>query len=151
LRKSLYTYNGFLQAIGKYPFFCNDKGDQLADYTMDEACKRELAVMFAHFNQETGYNAWHPQYEDMRQGLAHITEWNCTHPQNGIANGSCNYFQTWASWSTTAYPPQAGRHYYGRGPFQLSWNYNYGAFSKVLVESEYDSHMHLLLNPDEVH
>jgi hypothetical protein len=33
----------------------------------------------------------------------------------------------------------------------LSWNYNYGAFSEVLVESVYDSRMYLLNNPDLVH
>jgi hypothetical protein len=33
----------------------------------------------------------------------------------------------------------------------LSWNYNYGAFSEVLVESKYDSVMYLLENPDQVH
>jgi chitinase len=32
----------------------------------------------------------------------------------------------------------------------LSWNYNYGAFSKVLVDSTFDSHMHLLNNPEDV-
>lgn len=33
----------------------------------------------------------------------------------------------------------------------MSWNYNYGAFSEVLVESKYDSVMYLLENPDQVH
>jgi hypothetical protein len=33
----------------------------------------------------------------------------------------------------------------------LSWNYNYGAFSEVLVESSYNSRMYLLENPDQVH
>ncbi|KAF6779756.1 hypothetical protein AHF37_01056 [Paragonimus kellicotti] len=28
------------------------------------------------------------------------------------------------------YPPNPNCFYYGRGPLQLSWNYNYGAFSK---------------------
>ena len=54
LRKSLYTYEGFLQAIGKYPYFCDDKGDYLSGYTKDQACERELAFLFAHINQETG-------------------------------------------------------------------------------------------------
>ena len=50
LRDLSYTYDGFLQAVGKYPYFCDDKGPHLSDYTLDEACKRELSVMFAHFN-----------------------------------------------------------------------------------------------------
>jgi len=40
--------------------------------------------------------------------------------------------------------------YFGRGPLQLSWNYNYGAFSEVLYENEYLSRMHLLKEPDLV-
>ena len=50
LRNELYTYDGFLRAVGKWPHFCNEKGENLADYTLDEACKHELATMFAHFN-----------------------------------------------------------------------------------------------------
>jgi len=48
------------------------------------------------------------------------------------------------------WPPQSGEQYYGRGPIQLSWNYNYGAFSNILVESEYNSKMYLLNDPDKV-
>lgn len=32
----------------------------------------------------------------------------------------------------------------------MSWNYNYGAFSKVKAESTYDAAMDLLKDPDEV-
>jgi hypothetical protein len=84
---------------------------------MDEACKRELAVMFAHFNQETGAHDPNSQYPFWRQQLAHITEWVCTEPQWGAGTSTCNYAQTWDSWARTAYPPQSGVQYYGRGPF----------------------------------
>jgi chitinase len=30
----------------------------------------------------------------------------------------------------------------------MSWNYNYGAFSKVAFKSQYNGHMHLLKDPD---
>jgi len=33
------------------------------------------------------------------------------------------------------YPPVPGRSYYGRGIIQLSWNYNYGAFSSWLYKN----------------
>ena len=54
----MYTYEGFLQAVGKFPKFCGEKGPNLPNantytYTDDEVCKRELSIMFAHFNQET--------------------------------------------------------------------------------------------------
>lgn len=67
----MYTYEGFLQAVGKFPKFCGEKGPNLPNantytYTDDEVCKRELAIMFAHFNQETGYNWDHPTVERFR-------------------------------------------------------------------------------------
>lgn len=34
---------------------------------------------------------------------------------------------------------------------QLSWNYNYGMFSNIFVESRYDSKMELLEHPEYVH
>lgn len=40
--------------------------------------------------------------------------------------------------------------YYGRGPFQLSWNYNYGQFSNVFAVSSYNGKMELLKDPDRV-
>lgn len=36
---------------------------------------------------------------------------------------------------STLYPPVPGRSYYGRGVIQLSWNYNYGAFSYWLYDN----------------
>lgn len=45
--------------------------------------------------------------------------------------------------NNTQYPCQGGQQYYGRGPIQLSWNYNYGAAGKVIG-------VDLLRNPDLV-
>ena len=83
LRNKLYTYEGFLQAVGKFPKFCDEHGDNLKAMTDDQACKRELATMFAHFNQETGYHGWHATIEPFRQGLYHITEWACSEGRGG--------------------------------------------------------------------
>jgi hypothetical protein len=48
-------------------------------------------------------------------------------------------------------PNNEGVQYYGRGPLQISWNYNYGAFSKVLNEqSGYDASSDLLEDPDDI-
>ncbi|MFK7114562.1 glycoside hydrolase family 19 protein [Flavobacterium oreochromis] len=44
------------------------------------------------------------------------------------------------------YPADPTKGYYGRGPIQLSWNYNYGQFSKFL----YNDKNVLLNNPDLV-
>eukprot|EP00253_Pinus_taeda_P000925 PITA_00925 len=62
--------------------------------------KRELAAFFANVMHETG-------------GLCYINEVN---PGSIYCDSSSN---TW--------PCASGKSYHGRGPLQLSWNYNYGA------------------------
>ena len=64
--------------------------------------------MFAHFQQETA-------------GLFYTEE---------IQKG--DYCATSSAWVTAAYPCVPGKQYYGRGAKQLSWNYNYGAFSRAM-------------------
>ncbi len=75
--------------------------------------KREAAAALANFNHETG-------------GLWYITE---------IAQG------LYCDAGNTQYPCAAGKKYYGRGPIQLSWNFNYGAAGDALG-------LPLLSNPD---
>jgi chitodextrinase len=58
-RDDVYTYDGFLNAVGKFPAFCtqNNRKDEWTDVDM---CKKELATLFAHFVQETSFNSqWH--------------------------------------------------------------------------------------------
>jgi hypothetical protein len=49
--RTLYDYEGFLEAIAKYPAFCGEQGPMLpeSDYDLDDTCARELSVMFSHF------------------------------------------------------------------------------------------------------
>lgn len=149
MRDDLYTYEGFLRAVAKFPAFCDESNR--SDLTLDEACRYELATLFAHFGQETGnHNPNDPVIEEWRQGLVHVTEWACTEPQSGAGTSTCDYKENWGVGAS--YPPQSGVQYYGRGPFQLSWNYNYGAFSEVISpDSGYRSFMYLLEDPDLVH
>ena len=111
--------------------------------TDDEVCKREMAAIFAHWGQETGKRDPRDG-EFWKQGLYWVEEIRCA----GNFNGSCNYKS--GNWSAKpdAWPPQANVQYYGRGPFQLSWNYNYGQFSNVFAPSAYDSRLYLLEKPD---
>ncbi|EGG23998.1 endochitinase [Cavenderia fasciculata] len=76
--------------------------------------KREMAALLAHVDHETG-------------GLKYIREINQ------------------ANWNSYCSPAGScgGKQYYGRGPLQISWNYNYAAAGKAL---KYD----LLNNPDLV-
>ncbi|XP_061351902.1 endochitinase PR4-like [Gastrolobium bilobum] len=62
--------------------------------------KREIAAAFAHFTHETGH-------------FCYIEE---------IEGASKNYCDE----TNTEYPCAPEKGYYGRGPIQLSWNYNYG-------------------------
>ncbi|KAI3693159.1 hypothetical protein L6452_32990 [Arctium lappa] len=64
--------------------------------------KREIAAFFAHVTHETGY-------------FCHIEEINGP----SKAREYCNT-------TITQYPCNPNKGYYGRGPIQLSWNYNYG-------------------------
>uniref|UniRef100_F6HAW4 chitinase n=2 Tax=Vitis vinifera TaxID=29760 RepID=F6HAW4_VITVI len=62
--------------------------------------KREIAAFFAHITHETGH-------------FCYIEE---------VDGASRNYCDE----SNTKYPCVSGKGYYGRGPIQISWNYNYG-------------------------
>ncbi|KAB1202581.1 Endochitinase PR4 [Morella rubra] len=66
-----------------------------------DASKREIAAFFAHVTHETG-------------SFCYIEE---------INGASQNYCDS----SNTQYPCNPNQKYYGRGPLQLTWNYNYGA------------------------
>jgi len=61
--------------------------------------KREIAAFFAHVTHETG-------------SFCYISEIK-------KVDSYCNA-------SKTEWPCAAGKKYYGRGPLQISWNYNYG-------------------------
>ncbi|XP_031267793.1 endochitinase EP3-like [Pistacia vera] len=66
----------------------------------EDDSKRQIAAAFAHFTQETGH-------------FCYIEE------LNGVAKDYCDE-------TNAVYPCVPGKLYYGRGPIQLSWNYNYG-------------------------
>ncbi|HEX3774466.1 MAG TPA: glycoside hydrolase family 19 protein [Polyangiaceae bacterium] len=69
-----------------------------------DAKKREVAAFFAHMVQETA-------------GLKYTDELN---PPSDYCDASRTEF------------PCGGRSYHGRGPLQISWNYNYGTAGQAL-------------------
>ncbi|KFK32381.1 hypothetical protein AALP_AA6G233800 [Arabis alpina] len=79
--------------------------------------RREIATMFAHFTHET-------------EDFCYIEE------VNGSSLDYCDE-------NNRQYPCAPGKKYYGRGPFLLSWNYNYGACGQSLG-------LDLLRNPELV-
>lgn len=65
--------------------------------------------------------------------MTRIIEYHCdTTPQTGW----CEYIDNWGDWMAIAFPAYPGKQYYGRGPLQLSWNYNYGMFSRSMFGDE---------------
>lgn len=120
-KKAVYTYAGFLQAIAKFPKFCDE--DNLSNYTQDEACKRELATLFAHFAQESGHHsdtdkdALGNKIDKWRQGLYHIHEHGCPEDDGTYDDACDDYRPASTEWSYTAYPMNSTVDYYGRGPF----------------------------------
>ena len=106
-----YSFKIFVQAAKLFPAFLAE-GD-------DSTRKRELAAFLANIAQETsggwedapgGYFKW---------GLYFLEERN---------NGNSYVYNDTAKKS---YPGIDGKYYFGRGPKQLTWNYNYGQFSEA--------------------
>ncbi|CAI0471885.1 unnamed protein product [Linum tenue] len=82
-----------------------------------EESKREIAAFFAHVSHETGDLCYTEEIEQIAR------------------NTYCS--------PSSQYPCAPGKKYYGRGPIQLTWNYNYGACGKA---NNFDG----LKNPDIV-
>ena len=124
-RNALYEYDSLIAAIQKYPQFCSEG--------TPEQRRQEAAAFLANIAHETtggwdaapdGRHAW---------GLHFIEEVGC---ENGSCTGYCDV-------NNNIYPCASGQTYHGRGPMQLSWNYNYGAAGQALG-------VDLLANPDLV-
>jgi len=124
-RGAFYTYDAFLAAAATFPAFASE-GD-------DATRRREVAAFLANLGHETtggwatapdGPYAW---------GLCWITEGATVDP-----SALPDYCSPSAEW-----PCAPGQKYFGRGPMQLSWNYNYGQCGVALG-------LPLLTNPDLV-
>ena len=111
-RGAFYTYDAFIRAAEGWPTFASDG--------TDEVRRREVAAFLANIAHETtggwdtapgGRYAW---------GLCWIEEGGAT-PQ------TADYCA-----ASAEFPCAPGQRYYGRGPMQLSWNYNYGQAGRAL-------------------
>ncbi|KAF5193737.1 Chitinase [Thalictrum thalictroides] len=108
--KQFYTYSSFIQATNSFPKF-GGTGNPATR-------RREIAAFLAQISHETT-GGW------------------ATAPDGPYAWGLCfkeeispqsNYCDA----QNKEWPCSSGKSYHGRGPIQLSWNYNYGPAGKAL-------------------
>ena len=124
-RNDLYAYESLVAAAETFPAFCNEG-------TLDDR-KREAAAFLANISHETT-GGW-PAAPDgpYAWGLYFTQEIGC---ESGGCTGYCDA-------TNQQWPCAAGKTYHGRGPIQLSWNYNYGQAGDALG-------LPLLTDPDQV-
>ncbi|CCQ12832.1 Chitinase [Pseudoalteromonas luteoviolacea B = ATCC 29581] len=130
-----YTYERFLKAVGKFPAFC---GDYVDGRDADAICKRSIVTAFAHFAQETGGHIAKSNVsdnplglEEWQQALVHVREMGWKEGQEGYTTG-CGQ----NDWQNRRWPCKAGQGYFGRGAKQLSYHFNYGAFSEAMFDGD---------------
>ncbi|WP_169734453.1 glycoside hydrolase family 19 protein [Deefgea rivuli] len=156
VRNVKYTYDNLLKGVAKFPAYCATYTD---GRDSDLICKKLLATSFAHFAQETGANwpsltpAVARGYAEQnnavlatldqstaiptfRQGLWFLREQGMQEG-NGVGGYQDCFSGAGSSIFSIFYPcgkNAQGQYlsYFGRGSKQLSWNYNYGPFSKSL-------------------
>ncbi|MFO0547995.1 MAG: glycoside hydrolase family 19 protein [Polyangiaceae bacterium] len=110
----LFTYAALIAAAAEFPTFASEG-------SLD-ARKRELAAFLANISHETT-GGW-PTAPDGPQA------WGlCFREEVGCESGACTQY---CDASNQQYPCAPGKTYHGRGPMQLSWNYNYGAAGDAL-------------------
>lgn len=98
--------------------------------------KRELAALLANLAHETGGGWATAPGGEFAWGLYYNEE------VGYIGSSAVGYVDG----TNKDFPPVAGKSYHGRGPIQLSWNYNYGLMSAILFG---DKNI-LLQNPEQV-
>lgn len=128
---ALYTYEALIKAAASFPLFAGE-GDP-------SQRKRELAAFFAHIGHETG-NEGGPDEEagganraggrpeidrKAADSATHGTyTWGLYYTEElACLDGHCTQYNTAG---TSPYQPVPGKSYFGRGPLQLTYAYNYG-------------------------
>lgn len=120
------TYNCLIKATLLYPDFA-------ASGSMEDN-KRELAAWLGEMSQETtGGGCIEPTVEGADGTCSCSPTWCDSEADGGCARwGLCFVKEAGGTYcsSNSVYPCQPGKEYKGRGPKQLSYNYNYGQFSE---------------------
>jgi len=141
-KKAVLEYNAYA-ARNNYKQFLND-GNQKQQ-------AEEFAAFMSNVSRETSgswQNAPAPWIAEniWKGGLYWVQEVGYSTNSDGTSP-FVGYVDAGSDWA-----PVQGRSYHGRGPIQLSWNYNYGAFSAWLYDNglyseKIKSRNALLINP----
>ncbi|XBJ17901.1 hypothetical protein VPH35_009206 [Triticum aestivum] len=123
LARGFYTYDAFLAAAAAFPAFAGT-----SEGLSVETRKREVAAFLGQTSHETT-GGW-PSAPDGPFSWGYCFKQERDPPSD--------YCQPRPEW-----PCAPGRRYYGRGPMQLSFNYNYGPAGRAIG-------VDLLNNPDLV-
>lgn len=113
-RHAIYTYEALVAAAKAFPLFCNEGDNAMR--------KKELAAFLANVYQETGGGWEGAPGGKLAWGLVFTEEQACR-------NGGCPQYNTGGN---SNYKPVPGKSYYGRGPLQISYAYNYGLAGEEL-------------------
>ena len=112
------SYTTFLNLVARYPYFCAEKGTWP---TLQDACTREIATMFAHAAQETGQVPPPAGVSPWQTSLFYVREQTC-YPDNCVKYDA----------GKEAFKAPADAHFYGRGMKQVTYVYNYAGVSGAL-------------------
>ena len=111
-KKDFYSFKAFKTAAAYFPQFLAGE-----DTIMQ---KRELCAFLANMAYETG-GGWDEAPGGYYQWGLYFVE------ERGCEKGCLQYSDP----AKPNYPPADSQSYHGRGPLQISWNYNYGQFSEA--------------------
>lgn len=140
-----FDLKAFVRAVLEYNNWAKKNGFKqfLNEGTLKQQAE-EFLVFWAKSSRETSgtwSTASSPWIVDDTDGGSSVKVWKGglywveevgyeTNSQTGKST-KINYVDS----GSTSFPPSSGRSYYGRGVIQLSWNYNYGAFSHWLYDN----------------
>lgn len=110
----IYTYEAFVKAASSFPLFAGEGSPANR--------KRELTAFFANIAHETMNGGPGASGGAYTWGLYYTEEQACL-------DGHCKQYNTGGA---SPYKPVAGKSYYGRGPMQLTYAYNYGLAGEEL-------------------
>ena len=116
-KRDFFSFKAFLAAADSFPQFLS------GDDTLIQ--KRELSAFLANIAYETG-GGWDDAPGGYYKWGLYFTE------EKGCEKGCPDYSDA----TKIKYLPVAGQSYHGRGPLQISWNYNYGQFGEIYLHNK---------------